>query len=103
MVGKRSSVSLIFDIKVMPQSGRQELVLDKAGILKCFIKAAPEDGKANKELIQFIAKKLNVNKQDIEIIAGLTSRKKRLIIHMVLTYEQFLLRMGLEHQSSMFK
>lgn len=93
---------LFIDLKVFPQSGRQQLVLDKSGILKCFILAAPEDGKANKEIIEFIAKSLGLKKQDIEIVGGLITRKKRLAIQADMTYEQFLTKVGLEAQSSMF-
>ena len=77
---------LVFDLKVFPQSGRQKLILDKSGILKCYILAAPEDGKANREIIEFLAKLLDLKKQDIEIIGGLISRKKRLMIQASLTY-----------------
>jgi len=96
-------MALIVELKVVPQSGRQELVLDKSGILKCFIKSPPEDGKANKEIIQLIAQKLDIRKSDIEIVSGLTSRKKRLALGVSLTYQQFLERVGLEHQSKLFE
>lgn len=95
-------MSLVFDIKIFPQSGRQKLVLDKSGILKCYILAAPEDGKANREVVDFLAKLLGLRKQDIEIIGGLTSRKKKLAIHASLSYEQFLAKVGLENQGSIF-
>lgn len=93
---------LFIDLKVFPQSGRQQLVLDKSGILKCYILAAPEDGKANKEIIEFIARLLKLKKQDIEIVGGLIARKKRLVIQTDMTYEHFLSKVGLESQSSMF-
>ncbi len=93
---------LFIDFKVFPQSGRQQLVLDKSGILKCFILAAPEDGKANKEIIEFIARLLSLKKQDIEIVGGLISRKKRLVIQTDMSYEHFLSVVGLESQSSIF-
>ena len=93
---------LVFDLKVFPQSGRQKLILDKSGILKCYILAAPEDGKANREIIEFLAKLLDLKKQDIEIIGGLISRKKRLMIQASLTYEQFLSKVGLEVQGNVF-
>lgn len=92
---------LFIDLKVFPQSGRQALVLDKSGILKCFILAAPEDGKANKEIIEFIARLLGLKKQDIEIVGGLLARKKRVVIQTNMTYQQFLDKVGLESQMSM--
>ena len=95
-------MALVFDLKVFPQSGRQKLVLDKSGILKCYISSAPEDGKANREIIELLAKLLDLKKQDIEIIGGLISRKKRLMIQGSLTYEQFLNKIGLESQGKIF-
>lgn len=95
-------MSLIVEIKVTPQSGRQAIVIDKSGILKFFLIAPPEDGKANKEVVQIISQKLNIKKTQIDIISGLTSRKKRIEINAPLSYQQFLQQLGLEHQHTMF-
>lgn len=96
-------MGLVIEIKVFPQSGRQNLVIDKSGILKCFILAAPEDGKANKEIIEFLANSLKLKKQNIEIISGLISRKKKIAIHADIKYEQFLHCFGLDNQTGIFK
>lgn len=95
-------MALIIELKVVPQSGRKDLILDKSGILKCFVTSAPEDGKANKEVIQLIAEKLKIKKNQIEIVSGLTSRKKKLAIDTLLSYEQLLQHLGLVHQTTMF-
>ena len=44
--------------------------------LSLSISSQPEDNKANKELIEFIADKLNLPKNSINIIHGLKSRLK---------------------------
>lgn len=85
---------LILEVKIVPQSGRMSIVLDKSGILKCFIKAAPEKGKANEEVVELIAKTLKVAKGAVEIVSGWTSRKKVIRIQSDLTYEQFLHSIG---------
>ncbi|MBP7854603.1 DUF167 domain-containing protein [Candidatus Babeliales bacterium] len=95
-------MALIIEIKAVPQSGRKKLMLDKSGILKCFITAAPEDGKANKEIIDFLATSCNIPKKSIEIIAGLTSRKKKIAINTTMTYEQFLQKFGIGSQKTIF-
>jgi len=46
--------------------------------LRISVKAAPEKGKANHELIKFISKLL---KKKVEIVKGLKSREKILKIH----------------------
>jgi uncharacterized protein (TIGR00251 family) len=44
--------------------------------LKARVTAVPEDGKANKALIQLLAKSLKVAKSSITIVSGDTARKK---------------------------
>lgn len=48
--------------------------------LKLNVVAVPEKGKANQELINFLAKKLRIAKSDIKIISGETDRYKKLEI-----------------------
>lgn len=48
------------------------------GALKIKLAAPPVDGKANQELISFLAKTLKVSTSSIEITQGLTSKKKTL-------------------------
>ena len=72
-------------IKVIPNSNKNEIteILEdenKEKTYKIRIKAAPEKGKANKELIKFLGKKLNINKKNILIISGKTERIKLLRI-----------------------
>jgi len=50
-------------------------------LLKISVNAVPEKGKANKELIEFVAKKIKVAKSSIEIISGDTERVKRLLVY----------------------
>jgi uncharacterized protein (TIGR00251 family) len=46
------------------------------GTIKIRLKAAPEKGRANEELIRFLAEVLAVRKDSIEIIAGATDTVK---------------------------
>ena len=63
------------EIKVIPKSRRSEL--KKIGkTLKAWLKSAPEDGKANEELVLMLAEKLGVPKSSIEISRGIASRNK---------------------------
>ena len=66
-------------VKVIPKSSRTEL----AGILadgtwKVKVAAAPEKGKANRALCEFIAAKLGVAKSRVSIVSGETSQLKRI-------------------------
>ena len=91
-------MALRLEIKVVPSSGRIGFVIDKQQRLKCYLKSAAQDGQANYELVKFIAKSCGVTQRDVDIVAGLISRNKVLLITTSLTYEQFLERMGLEKQ-----
>lgn len=93
-------MALRLEIKVVPASGRSAIVMDKQQRLKCYLKAQAQEGKANYELIKFIAKLCNVTQRDVDIIAGLTSRNKVLLITTNWTYEYFLDHAGLAQQES---
>ena len=95
-------MALRLEIKVVPSSGKIGFIIDKQQRLKCYVKSAAQDGQANYELVKFIAKSCGVPQRDVDIIAGLISRNKVLLITTSLTYEQFLTRMGLEEQAKLF-
>lgn len=68
---------MYIQVKVIPKSAKTEFVerMDDE-TLKIRIKAAPERGKANLELIKFLAKSVSTSKEDIKIISGHTSTRK---------------------------
>ncbi|HEX6897983.1 MAG TPA: DUF167 domain-containing protein [Bryobacteraceae bacterium] len=66
-------------VKVIPKSSRTELAaVLPDGTWKVKVAAAPEKGKANQALCEFIAKKLNVSKSRVRIVSGETSAIKRI-------------------------
>ena len=91
-------MSLIIDIKVVPRSGKSMCKRDKAGTLVCYLKSPPERGLANKELIKYVAKELNITQQQVAIIGGTTSRRKRIRIDADITQEQLFAALGIEVQ-----
>ena len=95
-------MSLIFDVKVVPSAGRVAWAYDKNGTLKCFLSSPPEKGKANKELVKLIAKALQVPQLAVSIVAGETSRNKRVEVDTSKTLEQFTVALGLEKQLNLF-
>lgn len=48
--------------------------------LKISVTTIPEKGKANKDLINFLAKELKIAKSNFEIISGITDRYKKIKI-----------------------
>lgn len=67
-------------IKVVPASSRTVLVGVLDGMLKLKITTAPEKGKANKNIVAFLAKKLGVKRQAVTITAGVSNPVKQICI-----------------------
>ena len=57
-------------VKVKPNSKKQTIIEEEDGSLTVHLKSPPVDGKANKELIELLAKKFNVPKSSITIQMG---------------------------------
>ena len=58
-------------VKVIPKSPKNEIIeIMEDETIKIRIKAPPEKGKANAELIKFLSKQLDIPKQNISIISG---------------------------------
>lgn len=67
-------------VKVVPGSSRSEIVGRHGTMLKVRVAAPPEKGKANKALIEFLAKRLDLRKADLEITSGHTSSVKQVFL-----------------------
>lgn len=59
-----------------PNAASNELAGFSEGVLRVRVAAPPVKGKANKELIAFLAQKLGLSKGDLTILKGHTSRNK---------------------------
>ena len=71
----------VLRIKVIPKSPKNEIVGEMAdGTLKVRIAAVAEKGKANAELIGFLARHYGVARNDVEIMTGETSQLKQVRI-----------------------
>ena len=72
--------AVIFSVKVVPRSSKTALAGILGGMLKVKLAAAPEKGKANQSLIEFLADTLGVKKSAVKITSGLTSPVKTIQI-----------------------
>lgn len=73
-------------VKILPRSPKNEIIEvieDEEGekTIKIRIKAPPEKGKANAELIKFLSKTFNIKRDRISIISGKTDRIKLIKIN----------------------
>jgi hypothetical protein len=73
--------SVVFTAKVVPGSSGKTCISGLlGGMLKVRVAAPPEKGKANKCLLNFLAKQLAVKKNDVSIISGQTGPVKNIRI-----------------------
>lgn len=68
----------VVEIKVKTGSSRNEILEDREEIIKMAIKEPADKGRANKEIILFLAKMFQISQDDIKIITGKTSSKKKI-------------------------
>lgn len=70
------------NIRVHPGARKTQIKSVMAdGTIKIDVAAAPEEGKANAALVEFLAEEFDVKKSNVEIVAGETNRKKIVRIH----------------------
>jgi len=72
---KQTEEGILANIKIVPNSSKNEIVLEEE-FVKVKITAQPIEGKANKALIEFLAKKFKIPKTSIEIVKGETTKEK---------------------------
>lgn len=82
-----SESKTILKIYVQPGASKNEFVglYGEPPRLKIKIKAQPQDGEANAEVITFLSKTLGISKSKVEILRGHTSRQKDVLIDLELS------------------
>ncbi len=65
---------------IQPRSSRNAVIGIHGDALKIALTAPPVDGKANKELLKFIAKYFKLSKSSVQIVSGDSSRSKMILI-----------------------
>lgn len=70
--------AVIVDIHVMPNAPRTQIQGLHDAALHLRLKAPPVDGKANFELVAWLARELRVPRASVELIRGETARRKQL-------------------------
>ncbi len=77
----------IINCKVIPSASRNGFGGVRNGELVVRVNAPPEKGKANKELIKFLAKSLGIGRSALSLVSGDTSRNKRVSVNYPLSRE----------------
>ena len=90
--------SIVFKVKVVPGSSRTALCGLHGDMVKIKVAAAPEKGKANKCLLDFLSKKLGVRKNAVKIVSGQGNPVKSVQV-MGISVVQLLNKLNLNKQS----
>ncbi|WED43224.1 DUF167 domain-containing protein [Legionella cardiaca] len=99
---KYNAQQLTLQIKVKPGAKQNKISFDSVDCLQISLQASPQDGKANKMLIQYLANLLGVMQKQITILYGTTSRNKVLGIKVVAGEQERLIKYFMEqlHQNN---
>ena len=89
---------VVFTAKIVPgSSGPTRFCGLLDGMVKVKVSAAPEKGKANKCLLKFLAKQLDVKRNAISIISGQTSPVKHVQV-LDISADMLMEKLGLNKQ-----
>jgi uncharacterized protein len=69
-----------FTVRVAPRASRNAIAGEHAGALKIRLTAPPVEGRANDALRRLLAERLNVPVSAVKIVAGESSRTKRVSV-----------------------
>lgn len=73
--------STTITIRVSTRKPRTEISgVTEDGLVKIHLTAPPVEGKANQELVKFLSSILDIPMSNIQITAGISSRKKLVVI-----------------------
>jgi uncharacterized protein (TIGR00251 family) len=84
---------VILAVRASPGARRDEIRGEHDGAIKVAGTQAPEKGKANKAIIELLAKNLKIKRSQIELLSGETTSQKRLLIR-GLTADEIVLRLA---------
>ena len=72
---------MILQVQLQPRASRNEWLGPQGDRVRIRLTAPPVDGQANRRLQQFLAELFRVPKSAVSLLAGQSSRYKRLCIH----------------------
>jgi uncharacterized protein (TIGR00251 family) len=76
-MARRDGDDLVLEVRVQPRASRSEFAGALGGRLKVRLRAPPVDGRANAELVDFLADAFGVPRSNVTIEHGLAGRDKR--------------------------
>ena len=71
---------LLLPVRAQPGARKSGVLGEQAGSLKIAVTAPPEDGRANKALVEVLAEALGLKRSQIELVRGQTHREKLFLV-----------------------
>ena len=69
-----------FSVKIKPNSRMTELLVESDGTLRMNVAAPPTDGKANREIVRWLAKRVRRPSSEVRLVSGFHSRTKIIVV-----------------------
>jgi uncharacterized protein (TIGR00251 family) len=73
-------LGFVLPVRAQPGARRDEIRGEQDGALKVAVTKAPEKGKANRALVELLARCLKLRKSQIVLLSGETSSNKRFLL-----------------------
>lgn len=73
---QEASNGVRFAVNVRPRSRENRLLVEADGTITIHVIAPPIEGKANRELVRWLAKRLRTKTSQVRIVAGVRSNTK---------------------------
>lgn len=71
---------VLLPVRAHAGARRNEVRGEQDGMLKVSVTQAPEKGKANKAIVELLAKQLGLRRSQIELVSGETAPQKRFLV-----------------------
>ena len=70
----------ILPVRVQPGARQAGVLGEQAGALRVAVNAPPQDGRANKALVNLLRGLLDLKRSQVDLLSGESSREKRLLV-----------------------
>ena len=75
-----NEIGSTFQVRVVPKAAMNKITVeqnpDNTKSIRVYVTAAPQDNKANKEVLKLLSKELGISKSALTIVKGLKSKNK---------------------------
>jgi uncharacterized protein (TIGR00251 family) len=71
---------VILPVRAQPGARKAGILGEQAGSLKVAVTAPPEDGKANRALVEVLRESLGLKRSQVALSSGETSREKKFLL-----------------------